>query len=147
MHTAARLLAILLPIAFAASASAITDDAPIDPARAIELARQHPHAGADGRFRLHVAATGQVRFEQYLNSHPDYRDPACLTVVLKRGAMRSLRKRFGDDPATALTGKDIIVQGTVHRTRIWYRGKTRERAYYYQTHVDVTSADQITVVE
>lgn len=147
MHVLAKLLAVLLPMALAIPAAATIEPEPVDPARAIELAREHPHAGAEGRFRLRVAATGKVRFEQYLNSHPDYRDPTCLTVVLKRGAMRSLRKRFGDDPTAALMGKDIIVRGTVHRTRIWLLSDTDEHPYYYQTHVDVTSADQITVVE
>lgn len=142
------LLAALLPIAFAAPDYAFANTEAVGPERAIQMAAEHPHAGAQGTFRMRVAATGKVRFEQYLNSHPDYRDPSCLTIVLKRGALRSLRKRFGEDPTTALMGKEIIVQGTVHRTPIWVRTETKERRhYYYQTHVDVTSAKQITVLD
>ena len=142
------LLAALLPIAVAAPAHASATTESVGPERAIQMAREHPQAGVEGTFRMRVAATGKIRFEHYLNSHPDYRDPSCLTIVLKRGALRSLRKRFGDEPTTALMGKEIIVQGTVHRTPIWVRTETKERRhYYYQTHVDVTSAEQITVLD
>ena len=100
-----------------------------------------------GVFELHVRTTGWQDSLLYLNSELDYRDQRSLTVAITPAAEQALRDRFGEDPVSALKGKKIQVSGAAQRVTIWFfcDGKRTEK-YYYQTHVPVFRADQITVI-
>jgi hypothetical protein len=127
--------------------------APIDaandllPSQAIERAATVAPAGIDGVFLMTVRATGRQDGNIYLNSERDYRDQRDLTIVVPHIAQRILAARFGGDVDTTLRGRIIRVRGVAHRVTVWFTadGKRTDK-YYYQTHVDVSSADQIKIV-
>ena len=101
-----------------------------------------------GVFEMPVRATGRQDSLLYLNSELDYRDQRSLTVAITPNAEKALQERFGADLALALTGKRIRVTGAAQRVTIWFfcDGKRTDK-YYFQTHVPVLRADQLTVVE
>lgn len=149
-----KLLLVLLALAFFAGCAS-TPTAPhaadsetswISPRQAVLMAADAAPGGVDGTFALHVQATGTQSGRTYLNSELDYRDQRNLTVAITPEAARQLTQRLGEHPLVALKGKDILVRGAAVRTTIWFfaNGRVTDK-YYFQTHVNVTDADQITV--
>lgn len=118
----------------------------ISPRQAVFMAADAAPDGVDGTFALHVQATGTQGGRTYLNSELDYRDQRNLTVAITPEAARQLTQRLGEHPRVALKGKDILVRGAAVRTRIAFfaNGRVTDK-YYFQTHVNVTDADQITL--
>lgn len=116
---------------------------PLAPLEAIALAASGP---AEGVFRFTVANQGQDARKIYLNSEPDYRLPTCLTIAVDRRIENALRRLSGNETGD-LVGKTIRVAGTVSRVRIHYLDEKRQPTgrFYYQTHVAVVSAKQLTV--
>jgi hypothetical protein len=104
-------------------------------------------AGIEGVFVLKVQATGQTDRAAYLNSEEDYRDQRNLSVALAPPVLAQLSQRLAADPLSILMGKTILVRGAAVRTRIdiLHNGK-RTSKYYYQTHVNVEDAAQISVL-
>lgn len=119
----------------------------ITPEQAVFLAAHAAPAGVEGTFAMKVQATGTQSRQTYLNSELDYRDQRNLTIAITPRAARQLALRLGEDPLVGLKGKDILVRGAAVRTQIHFfaNGRMTEK-YYYQTHVNVTNADQITVL-
>jgi len=116
------------------------------PRQAIFLAADAAPAAVEGVFAMNVQATGTHSGQIYLNSELDYRDQRNLTVAITPRAAQQLAQRLGAHPIVALEGKDVLVEGSAVRTRINFvaNGRMTDK-YYYQTHVNVTDADQITV--
>lgn len=116
---------------------------PLAPAEAIALAALAP---TEGVFRFTVVAQGQDERRIYLNSELDYRLPTCLTVAIDRKLEGDLRRLSGAGNGS-LVGQTIRVAGTVARIRIYHVDEKRRPLdrYYYQTHVAVVSAAQLTV--
>lgn len=110
------------------------------------LAANAAPASVDGTFSMTVQATGSQRNQTYLNSELDYRDQRNLTIAITPHAVQQLADRLGEHPRVALKGKDILVQGAAARTKTYFfaNGRMTDK-YYYQTHVNVNDADQITV--
>ncbi len=118
----------------------------ITPHQAVLLAADAAPAGADGTFSLTVRGTGSQRGQLFLNSELDYRDQRTLTVAISPVAAQQLSQRYGQDPLVYLKGRDILVSGAAVRTKVYFfvNGRMTDK-YYYQTHVNVSNASQITV--
>ena len=59
-----------------------------------------------------------------------------------------LATRLDADPREALIGRTLLVQGEAKRTRIEFVANGRRTGrYYYQTHVTLSDAGQIALVE
>jgi hypothetical protein len=101
-----------------------------------------------GVFEMTVRGTGQQDSLSYLNSEPDYRDQRSLTAAILPGAETALRERFGPDFLATLRGKKIRITGGAQRVTIWFYcdGKKTDK-YYFQTHIPIFRADQITIVD
>lgn len=118
----------------------------ITPQQAVLLAASAAPASVDGTFAMTVLATGAHGDKIYLNSERDYRDQRNLTVVITPQATQELTQRLGESPLVSLQDKAILVRGAAVRTKIYFitLGRATDK-YYYQTHVNVTDADQVVV--
>ncbi len=116
------------------------------PEAAIHAAAAAAPNGVDGSYALRVVATGRQDGNIYLNSEADYRDQRNLTVAIHPSAIAPLTKRLGGEPDTLLKGKTITVRGLARRVRVDFTDEGRPTGkYYYQTHVDVTDAGQLSI--
>ncbi|MCX7557771.1 hypothetical protein OS187_13305 [Xanthomonadaceae bacterium JHOS43] len=120
----------------------------VTPEQAVFAAANAAPQGVPGTFFMRVRATGSQGGRFFLNSEQDYRDQRNLTVAMSATVVQQLAQRLGAEPLAALKDKDILLQGTAVRTKIYFlvNGRATEK-YYYQTHVNVTDAAQITLVE
>ncbi len=120
----------------------------ISPREAVVAAADAAPRSVPGTFALLVRATGRGGRRVYLNSELDYRDQRNVTVNIDPGAAAALERRFGAPADEFFRGKFIRVRGAARRVRIHFITDGRPTGlYYYQTHVAVGDADQITVVE
>ena len=118
----------------------------ISPEEAVMQAAEAAPYGVKGTFALEVQGTGERGGVTYLNSELDYRDQRNLTVAIAPGAANQLAERLGQPPSDGLMGEEILVRGTAKRVRIDFLANGRVSGkYYYQTHVEVTEPDQITL--
>ncbi|MES2693648.1 MAG: hypothetical protein V4773_09255 [Verrucomicrobiota bacterium] len=100
-----------------------------------------------GTFLMEVKATGRQDQQLYLNSETDYRDQRCLTISIPQDVADEFRAKLAGDPATLLKGRKIRVSGTAERVRIWFfAGGVKTDKYYFQTHVKIAAASQITLL-
>jgi hypothetical protein len=103
--------------------------------------------GVPGNFAMVVKRVEMVGPRLFLNSEADYRDQRNLSVAIQPYALPGLRDRLGKDLRAALVGRDIRVRGVARRIRIGiFDNRKPTGLYYYQTHVVVDSADQISIV-
>ena len=115
--------------------------------QAVMAAADAAPRGVAGTFRILVNRAEAVGPRLFLNSEKDYRDQRNLSVAIQPEALPLLRKRLGPDLRSALIGREIRVAGVARRTRIDFTNNGRPTGkYYFQTHVTVSSADQITIV-
>jgi hypothetical protein len=93
-----------------------------------------------------VRAAGRAEGKLFLNSELDYRDPRNLSIAIVPIVEAALVQRFGDNPETYLIGKTIAVRGTAKKTRVVFTAGGRPTdKYYFQTHVRLLAADDLTV--
>lgn len=116
----------------------------LTPAQAIEQAAEAAPAAVPGLFHVYVRAVGTQDNTAYLNTELDYRDQRNLSVAIQAQAVPGLAARFGTDLRKAFMGRRWRVRGEARRVKIFFlaRGRPTDK-YYYQTHVDVTDADQL----
>lgn len=120
----------------------------LEPTEAIVLAAEAAPQGVEGVFAITVRAVGSQGDRVYLNSELDYRDPRCLTIALTPSAAAELRETLGPDLRAALIGREIRVRGRAERKTIHFTaGGIPTGKYYFQTHVDVDAAAQITLMQ
>jgi len=120
---------------------------PTDIIQLIEKAKRRFPEGVIGTFQIPIKASGSVRGITYLNSDVDYRDPKNITVEIAPSVRELFRKTYGSLPVSYFIDKTIKVRGKVERIKISvYEDGKRSRKYYYQTHIKVTSLDQIKVL-
>ncbi len=125
------------------SACAGTVHSFITPEQAVIAAAARPTAGA---FRFVVRATGRQDFLLYLNAQPDYRDQRNLSVEVPPAVELELGQRFGADVPTFLRGRTIVVRGIARRVAIDFTAGGRPTGkYYYQTHVRLEEADDLSL--
>ena len=101
-----------------------------------------------GVFTMRVKATGRQDGNLYLNSEDDYRDQRNLTIAIRPAAIAQLATRYGEQPDGFLIGKRITVTGAARRAQISFihDGQATGK-YYFQTHVDVNNAAQLSIVD
>jgi len=118
------------------------------PAQAVFLAATAAPEMVTGAFALQVRAAGRAEDNVYLNSELDYRDQRNLSIAITPLAKLDLEKRYGQPPDQFFIGKDIVVHGAARRMKIIFLadGQPTDK-YYYQTHVVVYDASQITIAE
>jgi len=105
-------------------------------------------AGFRGTFVLKVKATGRQGGSLFLNSELDYRDQRCLMIALAPRTVDQLHRILGKLPGDGLLDQSILVCGTARRVEIGFNdqfGHLTDR-YYYQTHVQIIDAEQISVL-
>ncbi len=143
----------LLPLGLAAALLSACQTAPtkidglrLTPEQAVFNAAQS-EAGTSGVFQMVVRATGRNRGRLFLNSEADYRDPRNLTIVISSRAEKELAARLGGPIEEALSKRAIAVRGTAKKTQIDFfdRRGGRTGKYYFQTHVVLGSARDLTV--
>jgi len=143
---------LMIVVAAAAISSCATIDGAgrsnlISPSEAIESAAAAAPRSVQGQFAIRVKGVGRQGGNIYLNSETDYRDQRNLTIAILPSAIGPLAQRYGSDPDVFLIGKRIVVSGEARRTQIHFTADGRPTGkYYFQTHVRVGNADQISVV-
>jgi hypothetical protein len=117
----------------------------LSPPQAVMNAAEMP-AGVSGVFEMVVRSSGRQSGLLYLNSELDYRDPRNLTIVVAPREEMALASRLGGPVEAALARKVIAVRGTAKKTRIdFIADGRRTEKYYYQTHLILNSARDLTV--
>ena len=102
--------------------------------------------GVSGTYVMTVRATGRQDNHLYLNSKNDYRDQRDLTIDVPPGVEDELAARLHASVPEALTGKRIAVRGVARRIRIGFMANGMMTGkYYYQTHVTLGAANQLSV--
>ncbi len=115
---------------------------------AISAASRAAPGGARGSYVMRVRGTGRADGNTYLNSETDYRDQTNLTIALTPASLAGLKARYGDPPERALQGRMVRVDGVARRVRVEFLANGRPTGkYYFQTHVDVAAADQLTLFD
>ena len=101
-----------------------------------------------GIFVMPVRATGTEPGFVYLNSEDDYRDQRNLTIVIPARVAAALQEKYGEAPETFFKGKRVAVTGAAKRIKIVFTWEGhRTKKYYYQTHVLLTEADKLQVLQ
>lgn len=119
-----------------------------EPVAAVMLAADSDAKRTPGIFVMDVLATGRSGADLFLNSELDYRDQRNLSIRILPEAQTELRRRHGADIDNLFKGFRISVLGWAVRTRIEFRHDGLPTGkYYYQTHVAVSDADRIEVIE
>lgn len=120
----------------------------ISPVEAVMSAATAAPRPVRGVFAMRVKATGRQDGNLYLNSEDDYRDQRNLTVAIRPAAIAQLADRFREQPDDFLVGKRIVVTGEARRVQIHltHDGQATSK-YYFQTHVDVTDARQLSIAD
>jgi len=113
----------------------------------IQLAAAEAPHGVPGKFIVQIQAVGSQDGFTYLNTELDYRDQRNLSIALSSKATNELEEVLGATLEKVLIGKRLLVTGEAKRVRIVFtsNGKITGK-YYYQTHVNVSDANQIQVL-
>lgn len=133
---------------------------PLTPAEAAEKASRVNSRGFKGKFAFEVKGVGTNGEDSFILSEQDYRSPACLTLRVSPSARAQLETRLGGKLEEVLVGRQVIVSGAAVKVRMDVTAQkatgtlgepARGQAYttgdfYYQTHIKVTEADQLTVI-
>lgn len=104
-----------------------------------------------GEYTLAIKTSGRTpaRSTLYLNTELDYRDQRNVTVALQPEAVDQLESKYGENPKEFFINKTILVKGKAQRIRINFKlpsGRLTGK-YYYQTHIPVFDASQITLID
>lgn len=103
-------------------------------------------SGIEGHFVLLVRASGRQEM-LYLNSERDYRDPRNLSIAISPRVEGRLTELLNGPVPQMLNGRRIVVRGTARKTRIDFISNGRRSGkYYYQTHLRLTDARDLTVL-
>ncbi len=139
-------LALLLGGCASTRTVGIASPGNISPEQAVIRAAAAAPGGVKGVFELTVRATGRQDGFLYLNSEADYRDQRCLTIAVPPEVAQAMAQRFRAEPDRYFVGKRIAIRGTAHRVRIVFLANGSPTSkYYYQTHVELVSLDQLSV--
>jgi hypothetical protein len=116
----------------------------------IKAAADSAPKSVGGKFTFKIKATGIQAGDNrvFLNTELDYRDQRNITIALSSNAVKELENLTGSAPINFFKGKTIEVQGEAQRVRINFTSMGRRtEKYYYQTHIRVTQASQIKIVD
>ncbi len=115
------------------------------PMEAVRAANDNPRRGISGTFAMLVQATAITDEGIFLNSERDYRHPLALTVRIPLNMQEDVERQLGL-PINQLVNRRVLVTGTARQTRInfSYNG-IRTDKYYFQTHISVPLAEQLSL--
>lgn len=119
----------------------------IKPQKAVMRAAAAGPQGVSGVFEMTVRATGHAGGRVFLNSETDYRDPRNLSIAMNERTAAALRDKLGATSDDYFVGRKIFVRGTALKVKVWFTddaGRATDK-YYYQTHVPVADAVQVSV--
>ncbi len=103
--------------------------------------------GVKGVFHLPIKASGVKREFTYLNTEDDYRDRRNITIAIYPQVTSAFIKQYGTTPETYFINKTIEVTGEAKRVKIYFNSNGKYSGkYYFQTHIDVSSLQQIKIV-
>lgn len=113
----------------------------------IEQAKRRFPEGIIGTFQIPIKASASHNGITYLNSNVDYRAPTNITVVLTPETIELFAKTYHSPPDLYFKNKTLSVTGKVERIKMYkYENNKRTKQYYFQTHIRVTSIDQLKVL-
>jgi len=142
-----KLLTMLGLVSIFAASAAAGPFSTIKPEKAVMRAAATAPKGVNGVFEMTVRATGHAQGKFFLNSQSDYRDPRNLSVAMTEQTAVELRQRVGAASDSFFVGRKIFVNGTAKQVKVYFTdsdGHVSDK-YYYQTHVPVAAAVQISV--
>ena len=113
----------------------------------IEQTALNAPEGVKGTFQFSIKTSGIERNIVYLNTELDYRDRRSITLALHPKTIVGFTDKYGSSPEAYFINKNIEVIGEAKQMKIWFfsKGKKTEK-YYFQTHIRVTSIDQIKIL-
>lgn len=124
-------------------------DGVLSPLEAVVYASRAAPDAVEGTFGLQVrnfgyTANGFV----FLNSEQNYREQINISVRIQPAVAQYLQRNLGDNWLQEIMGKDIEVEGAAVREVIYFNDSVRGRtnSYYYQTHIEVSHPNQITIL-
>lgn len=113
----------------------------------IALSEENAPKGVEGQFNFLIKASGKRRGTVFLNTQLDYRDRRALSIVLSPNVVSDLTNKYSSAPENFFINKNISVSGEAKREQIYFYSKGKMTSkYYYQTHINVTSIEQISIV-
>lgn len=113
----------------------------------IALTEENAPNGVEGTFKFQVKASGERRGEVFLNTELDYRDRRNVTIALSPKIISQLTEQYGSSPDSYFLDKTIEVTGEAKRVKIYFISKGQMTSkYYFQTHINVSSVEQIKVL-
>jgi len=113
----------------------------------IALTEEKAPNGVQGTFKFLIKASGIRRDRVYLNTELDYRDRRAITISVAPNIVTEFTSKYGSTPDNYFVDKTIEVTGEAKRVKIYFISKGRMTSkYYFQTHIDVSSVEQIKVV-
>ncbi|CCQ10494.1 hypothetical protein PALB_13610 [Pseudoalteromonas luteoviolacea B = ATCC 29581] len=113
----------------------------------IEKSEALAPAGLAGQFQLTITQTSKHHNNIYLNTHDDYRDRRNVSVYIPSRLKNEIEMYYGQEPEGFFKGKTIVIRGEAKRKKISLICNGRETSiYYFQTHIDVSTLDQINVI-
>lgn len=138
---------LALVVFLSGCASTNNELANTDAMRLIEKAAEVAPKSVSGDFVFTVQAAGKKRDYVYLNTELDYRDGRNITIALSPLVADFLKTEFGSTPQEYLLNKRVMVRGEAKQIKVWFISNGRRTdKYYFQTHIRVSSPDQIDVL-
>jgi len=138
-------LALVVLLSGCASTNNILENT--DAMRVIEKAAEVAPDSVSGEFIFTVQAAGEQRNVVYLNTQLDYRDGRNITIALSPFVADYLKTEFGSTPQEYLINKQVRVKGEAKQVKIWFTTNGRRTdKYYFQTHIRVSSPEQLEVL-
>jgi hypothetical protein len=141
------LLSIFVLSACATTPATTRPSAPTDVMGLIKQSEASAPDGIKGNFQFSIKASGMENGTTYLNTELDYRDRRNITLALLPNTIAAFTEQYGSAPDTYFVNKNIEVIGEAKRFKTWFsvNGKRTDK-YYFQTHINVGSIDQIKVL-
>jgi len=142
------LLIIILALSACSSTSENSSNSGIERTMSlIALTEEKAPEGVKGTFEFLIKASGVKGRITYLNTEEDYRDRRNITIALHPDVINDFTKKYGSNPDSYFINKTIEVKGEAKRKKIYFisNGKLTKK-YYFQTHLRVTSLNQIKVL-
>ena len=100
--------------------------------------------GVNGTFNFLIKASGVRKGEVFLNTELDYRDRRAITITIAPNVVAEYTKKYGSTPEAYFIDKKIEVTGEAKRVKIDFISNGRvTNKYYFQTHINVSSLEQI----
>ena len=142
------LISILILSGCTSTPKVISDSDITSTMNLIALTEEAAPAGIKGVFKLSIKAAGIQNSGIYLNTELDYRDRRNVSVAIHPRTVNAFIKKYGTSPDLYFINKTVEVTGEAKRMIIdfYAMGKKTEK-YYFQTHINITSLDQIKVLD